>query len=56
MKENDNQSLPAEASRELLRAAERGDTQLLVKLLTKGAEVNAKDATGWTPLMLASVG
>jgi ankyrin repeat protein len=38
---------------ELLTAAEKGDTGKVRALLAKGADVNAKDSDGATPLMLA---
>jgi len=39
----------------LLENARSGDEQLVKTLLTKGANINATDAEGWTPLHEASV-
>jgi ankyrin repeat protein len=40
----------------LHRAARHGNTALAKLLITKGANVNARDATGWTPLHHAADG
>jgi len=37
-------------NRGLIKAAEKGDLRFVKKLLLKGADVNAKDKFGWTPL------
>ena len=49
-------SRPATSSRNtaLIRAAERGQTQEVYRLLQAGADVNAHDADGWTPYLAAS--
>ncbi|MGD1155651.1 MAG: ankyrin repeat domain-containing protein [Terriglobia bacterium] len=39
----------------LMQAAERGDLQAVKTLLASGADVNARDQRGWTPLMHASM-
>ena len=39
---------------ELLEAAENNETQKVSELISKGADVNAKSSTGWTPLMNAA--
>ena len=39
----------------LMQAAERGDLQAVKTLLASGADVNAHDQRGWTPLMHASM-
>ncbi|MEM3964467.1 MAG: ankyrin repeat domain-containing protein [Thermofilaceae archaeon] len=38
----------------LHEAARKGDLQLVKKLVVKGADVNAKDLSGWTPLHYAA--
>lgn len=38
----------------LHRAADEGNRPLVEELLAKGAEVNAKDNDGWTPLQFAA--
>jgi ankyrin repeat protein len=38
----------------LIRAAERGQTDQIYRLLEAGANVNAKDKDGWTPYLAAS--
>src|SRR5262245_45433862 len=40
----------------LLQATEAGDIAQMAALLTHGAEVNARNAYGWTPLHVAAVG
>jgi ankyrin repeat protein len=40
----------------LLQATEAGDVVHMEALLAKGAEVNAKNAHGWTPLHVAAAG
>jgi len=40
----------------LLQATEAGDIARMEALLTKGAEVNARNAQGWTPLHVAAAG
>ena len=37
----------------LLEAAENGDLELVKALLKDGADINAKDGSGWTPIMRA---
>ncbi len=37
----------------LLEAAENGDLELAKSLLKDGADINAKDGSGWTPIMRA---
>ena len=44
------------AGQELLQATEAGDIAQMAALLTQGAEVNARNAYGWTPLHIAAVG
>lgn len=39
---------------ELIRAAEKGETKEVYRLLAAGADVNARNAEGWTPYMAAS--
>jgi ankyrin repeat protein len=38
----------------LIKAAERGQTDKIYRLLEAGANVNARDAEGWTPYLAAS--
>ena len=40
----------------LLQATEAGDIVQMEALLAKGAEVNARNAYGWTPLHIAAAG
>ena len=40
----------------LIQAAERGDTPTVLQLLAKGADINARDARGRTPVMAATHG
>ena len=40
----------------LLQATEAGDIEQMAALLAQGAEVNARNAYGWTPLHVAAVG
>ena len=40
---------------ELITAAMEGRSDTVRALLAKGADVNAKDKYGWTPLMLAAL-
>ena len=44
------------AGQVLLQATEAGDVLQMEALLAKGAEVNAKNAHGWTPLHVAAAG
>ena len=44
------------AGQVLLQATEAGDVVQMAALLAKGAEVNAKNAHGWTPLHVATAG
>ena len=44
------------AGQELLQATEVGDLAQMAVLLTHGAEVNARNAYGWTPLHVAAAG
>ena len=44
------------AGQELLQATEAGDVVQMQALLAKGAEVNARNAHGWTPLHVAAAG
>ena len=39
---------------DLIAAAKRGDTELCKRLLENGADVNAADEVGWTPLHSAA--
>lgn len=41
--------------KELLEAAKEGSTDMVRSLLDRGADVNAKDDDGWTPLHWAAV-
>lgn len=38
----------------LIKAAEKGQTDQIYRLLSAGANVNAKDKDGWTPYLAAS--
>jgi hypothetical protein len=38
----------------LIRAAEKGATHEMVRLIRAGANINAQDAEGWTPYLAAS--
>ena len=44
------------AGQMLLQATEAGDIMQMRALLAKGAEVNARNAYGWTPLHVAAAG
>jgi ankyrin repeat protein len=44
------------AGQELLQATEVGDVVQMEVLLAQGAEVNARNAHGWTPLHVAAAG
>ena len=44
------------AGQVLLQATEAGDIVQIQALLAKGAEVNARNALGWTPLHVAAAG
>jgi uncharacterized protein len=44
------------AGQVLLQATEAGDIGQMEALLAKGAEVNARNAYGWTPLHVAAAG
>ncbi len=44
----------AERDRDLIMAAERGETVVVRRLLTEGARVNARDQRGRTPLLAAT--
>jgi len=39
---------------QLIRAAEKGQTREVYRLIEAGADVNGRDAEGWTPYMAAS--
>ncbi len=39
---------------QLIRAAERGETKEVYRLIAAGANVNARDEEGWTPYLAAS--
>ncbi|MFN7114827.1 MAG: ankyrin repeat domain-containing protein [Alphaproteobacteria bacterium] len=47
-------SAPAADHGAVLRAAETGDLRTLRRLIEDGADINAGDAHGWTPLMKAA--
>lgn len=38
----------------LIRAAEKGETREVYRLIEAGADVNARDPEGWTPYLAAS--
>ena len=44
------------AGQALLQATETGDVVQMETLLAQGAEVNARNAYGWTPLHIAAAG
>jgi len=44
----------ADSNNDLIKASEKGDKAAVVSLLAGGANVNAKDGTGLTPVMWAS--
>jgi len=44
------------AGQVLLQATEAGDMVQMEALLAKGAEINARNAYGWTPLHVAAAG
>jgi ankyrin repeat protein len=44
------------AGQVLLQATEAGDIVQMAALLAKGAEVNVRNAYGWTPLHIAAAG
>ena len=44
------------AGQVLLQATEAGDVVQMAALLAQGAEVNARNAHGWTPLHVAAAG
>lgn len=44
------------AGQALLQATEAGDVGQMETLLAQGADVNARNAHGWTPLHVAAVG
>lgn len=46
-----NANIPNE---QLLQAAQRGDREAALKLLQEGADINARDAQGRTPVMIAT--
>ena len=43
-------------NQELLQAAKQGDTVRVKSLLANGADINAKNESGWTSLMFAALG
>lgn len=45
----------ADINEDLIEAAKNGETKIIESLLAQGAEVNAKNNLGWTPLMFATV-
>lgn len=47
---------PTVMNEQLIAAAERGDTATVLQLLANGAEINARDARGRTPVMAATHG
>jgi len=46
--------LPAPDNEELLTAAQIGDAALVRELIARAADVQARDNSGWTPLMRAA--
>ncbi|MEI6085850.1 MAG: ankyrin repeat domain-containing protein [Verrucomicrobiota bacterium] len=46
--------LPAPDKEELLTAAQTGDADLVRELIARAADVQARDNSGWTPLMRAA--
>ena len=46
----------AQAGQALLRATEAGDVAEMQALLQRGADVQARNARGWTPLHVAAAG
>jgi ankyrin repeat protein len=45
---------PGDRNLALIRAAEKGQTKEVYRLIEAGADVNARDPEGWTPYLAAS--
>ena len=47
-------ALAGDLDKDLIKAAGKGDAKKVLALLQKGADVNAADKLGWTPLKRAA--
>lgn len=52
--QTDAKPVEKDPQKELFRAAARGDIESVKSLVAGGANINAKDSNGWTPLMHAA--